>query len=112
MILRIGFTDYEARIYVQLLQSQSPATAYEIAKRAGVPRANTYQALEALTQRRAVLPVSEEPLRYVAADPQQCSRAIARQTRSLCSDLAKRLSAVTPPLRRPMSGLRRDDRRA
>ena len=65
---RIGFTDYEARIYVQLLR-QSPATAYEIAKHAGVPRPNTYQALEALTQRRAVLPVSENPARYVAADP-------------------------------------------
>jgi sugar-specific transcriptional regulator TrmB len=93
---RIGFTDYEARIYVQLLR-QSPATAYEIAKRAGVPRPNTYQALEALTQRRAVLPVSENPARYIAADPQQLFDTIARQTRSLCSDLAKRLSAVTAP---------------
>jgi sugar-specific transcriptional regulator TrmB len=93
---RIGFTDYEARIYVQLLR-QSPATAYEIAKHAGVPRPNTYQALEALTQRRAVLPVSENPARYIAADPQQLFDSIARQTRSLCSDLAKRLSAVTAP---------------
>jgi sugar-specific transcriptional regulator TrmB len=93
---RIGFTDYEARIYVQLLR-QSPATAYEIAKHAGVPRPNTYQALEALTQRRAVLPVSENPARYVAADPQQLFDTIARQTRSLCTDLAKRLSAVTAP---------------
>jgi sugar-specific transcriptional regulator TrmB len=93
---RVGFTDYEARIYVQLLR-QSPATAYEIAKRAGVPRPNTYQALEALTQRRAVLPVSENPARYVAADPQQLFDTIARQTKSLCADLAKRLSAVSSP---------------
>lgn len=93
---RIGFTDYEARIYIQLLR-QSPATAYEIAKHAGVPRPNTYQALEALTQRRAVLPVSENPARYVAADPEQLFDSIARQTRTLCTDLAKRLSAVTAP---------------
>src|ERR1700732_4935041 len=62
-----------------------------------MPRPNTYQALEALTQRRAVLPVSENPARYVAADPQQLFDTIARQTRSLCTDLAKRLSAVTAP---------------
>ena len=93
---RVGFTDYEARVYVQLLR-QSPATAYEISKLAGLPRPNTYQALEVLAQRGAVLPVSENPVRYVAADPRKLFDSIARQTRSLCSDLAERLSAVTPP---------------
>ena len=70
---QLGFTDYEARIYIQLLKA-SPATAYEVAKAAGVPRANTYAALEALAQRGAVLPVNEEPLRYVAAPPQDAVR--------------------------------------
>jgi len=91
----LGFTDYEARIYVQLLKS-SPATAYEVAKAAGVPRANTYAALEALAQRGAVLPVNEEPLRYVAAPPKALFEAISRQTNSLCSDLSDRLAALTP----------------
>ncbi|WP_158266721.1 TrmB family transcriptional regulator [Alsobacter soli] len=94
---RLGFTDYEARIYVQLVR-QSPATAYEISKTTGVPRPNAYQALEALAQRGAVLPVSENPIRYVAADPKQLFDAIARQTRNLCTDLADQLSALTPPL--------------
>ena len=91
----LGFTDYEARIYVQLLKS-SPATAYEVAKAAGVPRANTYAALEALAQRGAVLPVNEEPLRYVAAPPKALFEAISRQTKSLCRDLSDRLAALTP----------------
>ena len=91
----LGFTDYEARIYVQLLKS-SPATAYEVAKAAGVPRANTYAALEALAQRGAVLPVNEEPLRYVAAPPKALFEAISRQTSSLCNDLSGRLAALTP----------------
>ena len=47
---QLGFTDYEARIYVQLLKT-NPATAYEVSKATGVPRANTYAALEALAQR-------------------------------------------------------------
>jgi HTH-type transcriptional regulator, sugar sensing transcriptional regulator len=91
---QLGFTDYEARIYIQLLKA-SPATAYEISKAAGVPRANTYAALEALAQRGAVLPVNEEPLRYVAAPPKTLFEGISRQTRALCSDLSSRLLAIT-----------------
>jgi sugar-specific transcriptional regulator TrmB len=92
---QLGFTDYEARIYVQLLKD-SPATAYEVSKAAGVPRANTYSALEALAQRGAVLPVNEEPLRYVAANPETMLEAISRQTKSLCTDLAQRLASLAP----------------
>lgn len=92
---QLGFTDYEARIYVQLLKT-SPATAYEISKAAGVPRANAYAALEALAQRGAVLPVNEEPLRYVAAPPKTLLEGIARQTRMLCGDLSAQLSALAP----------------
>lgn len=92
---RLGFTEYEARVYVQLLRS-SPATAYEISKNSSVPRPNTYHALDALAQRSAVLPVSENPVRYVAADPKSLFEAISGQTRSLCADLALRLSAISP----------------
>jgi HTH-type transcriptional regulator, sugar sensing transcriptional regulator len=93
---QLGFTDYEARIYIQLLKT-SPATAYEVAKAAGVQRANTYAALEALAQRGAVLPVNEQPLRYVAAPPKTLFEGISRQTRALCSNLSDRLSAMTAP---------------
>lgn len=92
---QLGFTDYEARIYVQLLKA-SPATAYEISKAAGVPRPNAYTALEALAQRGAVLPVNEEPLRYVAASPKTLFEGISRQTRALCSDMSDRLEAIVP----------------
>lgn len=92
---RLGFTEYEARVYVQLLR-QSPATAYEIAKAASVPRPNTYHALEALAKRGAVLPVSENPIRYVAADPREFLNSISRQTKALCTDLAGKLATVAP----------------
>lgn len=89
----LGFTDYEARIYLQLLRD-SPATAYEIAKATGVPRPNVYSGLEALVQREAVLPVSQNPARYVAADPTDMLDRIARRTRALCSDLATSLKEL------------------
>jgi len=89
----LGFTEYEARIYVQVLR-RGQTTAYEISKSANVPRPNAYHALEVLAKRGAVLPISENPVRYVAADPDELLDAIARQTKALCSDLAEQLSAV------------------
>lgn len=92
---RLGFTEYEAKIYIQLLR-MPPSTAYEISKGANVPRPNTYHALEALAQRGAVLPVSENPVRYVAAPPSDFLAALSNQTRALCTDLSERLSSIAP----------------
>jgi predicted transcriptional regulator len=89
----LGFTDYEAKVYVQLLR-QSPATAYEISKNAGVPRPNTYNALESLAQRGVVLPVSEGPVRYVAAPPGQLLNDLTRRTTAICDRVSARLAAM------------------
>ncbi|WP_404863494.1 TrmB family transcriptional regulator [Georhizobium sp. MAB10] len=94
---RLGFTEYEARIYVQLLR-QNPATAYEVSKATGVPRPNTYNALESLSQRGAVLPISESPARYIAAPPDELLDAISRQTSQLCENLTTRLISVAAPI--------------
>jgi sugar-specific transcriptional regulator TrmB len=94
---RLGFTEYEARIYVQLLR-ESPATAYEISKSAGVPRPNTYHALEALSQRGAVLPVSETPVRYIAAQPKEFLDSLARRTSDLCASVGNQLANMAKPL--------------
>lgn len=93
----LGFTDYEARVYFQLLR-QSPATAYEISKSASVPRPNTYNALESLVQRGAVLPVSETPARYVATPPEEFLESVARRTSSLCQAITTRLREVAHPI--------------
>jgi sugar-specific transcriptional regulator TrmB len=89
----LGFTDYEAKVYIQLLR-QSPATAYEVSKNAGVPRPNTYNALESLAQRGVVLPVSEAPARYVAAPPDQILSDMARRTSTICDRVSARLAAM------------------
>ncbi|NEX48610.1 TrmB family transcriptional regulator [Pseudotabrizicola algicola] len=89
----LGFTDYEAKVYIQLLR-QSPATAYEVSKNAGVPRPNTYNALESLAQRGVVLPVSEAPARYVAAPPDQILNELTRRTSAICDRVSARLAAM------------------
>ncbi len=93
---RLGFTEYEGRIYVHLLRRGEAATAYEIAKGAGVPRPNAYTTLESLARRSAVLPVSESPVRYVAADPRQFLQAVARTTSALCEEVADELAELAP----------------
>jgi len=49
----IGFTEYEAKAYLALLQ-ENPATGYQISKNSGVPRSMIYEALGRLETRGAV----------------------------------------------------------
>ena len=49
----LGFSTQEARVYLALLQNPS-ATGYELAKHAGLQRANVYQVLAALAERNVV----------------------------------------------------------
>src|SRR5512133_558335 len=57
-LLAIGFTEYEAKVYLALLR-ESPATGYQISKESGVPRSMVYEALGRLTGRGAVLRTDE-----------------------------------------------------
>jgi sugar-specific transcriptional regulator TrmB len=89
----LGFTSYEARIYMALLQGY-PATAYEVSKQTGLPRANVYNALETLAKKEAVQPVNENPVKYVPVDPKVMLDRIARKTAICCSDLTEKLVAT------------------
>ena len=91
----LGFTEYEARVYMALLEGP-PATAYEVSKVSGVPRPNTYTALNGLAARNAALPVSERPVRYVAQEPDRLFDGIASSTRRLCDETAAQLRALAP----------------
>jgi sugar-specific transcriptional regulator TrmB len=93
---QLGFTVYEAKVYMQLL-AESPATAYEIAKASGVPRPNTYNALESLTKRGAVQPISESPARFVASPPQRHLESLGRQHVAICERLTGELARLKAP---------------
>lgn len=54
----IGFTEYEAKVFVALLQDH-PATGYQLSKAAGIPRSMVYEALGRLDARGAVLKTEE-----------------------------------------------------
>lgn len=90
---KLGFTDYEAKIYIQLFSLQ-PATAYELSKATGVPRANAYHAIESLTRKSAVQPVSEDPVRYIPVPPEVLLEGIASSTQRRCDQLVAELSTM------------------
>jgi len=50
----LGFSEYESRAYVALLQ-KNPVTGYELSKLSGVPRSMIYEVLGKLTARGAAL---------------------------------------------------------
>lgn len=58
-LTRIGFTEYEAKVYLALLSSY-PATGYQISKNSGVPRSMVYETLSRLRTRGAVMENVEE----------------------------------------------------
>ena len=93
----LGFTEYEAKIYLETLMAAGvPKTAYEISKASGVPRSNTYSALEALARKGAVLPVTENPTCYVAANPRSMLESLATQTATTCNRAAANLERLAP----------------
>ena len=57
-LTRIGFTEYEAKVYLALLR-QNPATGYQLSKSSGVPRSMVYETLGRLRGRGLVLETVE-----------------------------------------------------
>ncbi len=93
----LGFSEYEARAYVALLQA-SPLTGYELAKRSGIPRPNIYLVLQRLEERGAVLRVeTPEGTRYAPVPPGELLRRLDRRFGEALAAAQKALEALAPP---------------
>lgn len=89
---QLGFTGNEARAYLALSQSY-PATAYDVANRSGLPRANAYSVLRSLQSKGAVQAVNEAPVRYAPLDPEDYFGIHAQRTQALCTAVARQVAA-------------------
>jgi sugar-specific transcriptional regulator TrmB len=69
-LVSLGFSGFEAEVYVRLLSEPEPVTGYKVAQALGKPVANTYKALESLSNKGAVIidDGSSRLCRAVAAD--------------------------------------------
>lgn len=91
----LGFTDHEARAYIALADSPEPATAYEIAQRSGLPKANAYSVLASLATKGAIQEVTREPTRYTPINPEEFFQRQAKQTADLCGQASRMLKERT-----------------
>ncbi len=95
-LVRVGFSSQEARVYVAALRQPS-ATGYELAKLAGLQRANVYQVLASLTERGVVQQVGDGPARFLAQPPAQVLGRIKHETARRCDALVADLAALSGP---------------
>jgi predicted transcriptional regulator len=93
----LGFSDYEARAYLTLLQ-QSPLNGYELAKLSGVPRANVYAVLDRLTTRGAIVRLdTPEGARYAPVAPAELLRRLDSHFQQTLHTAQAALEAVVRP---------------
>jgi sugar-specific transcriptional regulator TrmB len=88
-----GLSEYEARAYLALLGAH-PATAYEVAREAGIPTSKIYQAMDKLAGRHMVQTIIEgNKKRYIPIQPDEFverqKQRIETSLKSLGSDLAQ-----------------------
>ncbi len=72
----IGFTRYEARAYAALV-IESPLTGYELSKQSGIPGSKIYECIDRLVRKELIMPVSDNPARYVAVPPEELVRRLS-----------------------------------
>ena len=93
-LVRIGFSEYEAKAYVALLR-ESPVTGYQLAKLSGVPRSMIYEVLGKLTARGAAMTLRKEgSTQYAPVPAQEFLEQLHREQDALIGALADELSGL------------------
>lgn len=90
---KIGFTNYDARIYIALLQN-NPATGYEISKFSGVPQAKVYENIARLTDLGIVVAVGSEPSKYIPLPPEELLKTVQNNFEKSINILHQELPAL------------------
>ncbi|NOX36026.1 MAG: TrmB family transcriptional regulator [Calditrichaeota bacterium] len=92
-MMELGFTSYEARAYVALLQ-QNPATRYELSKRSGVPRSAIYDIIQRLERQGLVNALATKPEKYVPLPPDRMLELLERRYKERIEELKKSLTEL------------------
>jgi predicted transcriptional regulator len=92
----LGFSTNEARAYRGLLV-ESPATGYEIAQRAGIPRSAIYAVLKRLEDDGLVSRVEETPARYAPLPPSDLLGVLRRRFEHSLGQLDGSIRRLRPP---------------
>ncbi|MCK4924489.1 MAG: TrmB family transcriptional regulator [Spirochaetes bacterium] len=79
---QLGFNEYEARVYVEMLHQIDPLTAYEIGKLSGVPRSKVYEVVDNLRRKQFVVQIEDNPKKYLPVDPEEVFSSIEKSFRT------------------------------
>jgi sugar-specific transcriptional regulator TrmB len=93
-LVRIGFSEYEAKSYVALLR-ESPITGYQIAKLSGVPRSMVYEVLGKLVARGAVMTLRKEgSTQYAPVEANEFLDQLHREHEGLIASIKDNLTTL------------------
>ena len=93
-LISLGFTEYEGKTYLALLET-NPATAYEIARTAGIPTSKIYQVVEKLKSKGFVQLIKEEgKKRYIPLEPDELISSYRKKVDTTLTSLKKDLSSI------------------
>ncbi len=91
-LVRIGFSEYEAKAYIALLR-KNPVTGYELSKLSGVPRSMIYEVVGKLTARGAAMTLrTGSAVKYAPVDAREFLDQLQREHQELISTLKDDLS--------------------
>jgi len=96
-MMQLGFTLYEAKSYIALLQNY-PVTRYEISQKSGVPRSAIYDVIRRLENFGAVSIISTNPEKYVPLPPEEFLRMLERRYHEKLENFRDSLSEMTTDL--------------
>jgi sugar-specific transcriptional regulator TrmB len=93
-LVKIGFSEYEAKAYVALLR-ENPITGYQLAKLSGVPRSMIYEVLGKLTARGAAMMLRKsDSTLYAPVPATEFLDQLHREHEDLIGSLKDDLNAV------------------
>ena len=92
-IQELGFTSYEAKAYVSLLQN-NPVTRYELSKNSGVPRSAIYGVIKKLESIGAVNALYSKPEKYVPLQPEQLLQMLQERFKHKIKNARKSLRGI------------------
>jgi len=93
-LVRLGFSEYEAKAYIALL-SKSPVSGYELSKQSGVPRSMIYEVLGKLTSRGAAMTLrTGGAKKYAPVPATEFLNQLQREHDGLVLELKNELTAL------------------
>ncbi len=96
-LVRLGFSEYEAKAYVALLR-QSPATGYHLSKVSAVPRSMIYEVLAKLVARGAAMTLRKgDSTLYAAIPADEFLDHLQREHQELTTSLKDDLATLASP---------------